>query len=114
MSRHYFVYILSSLSAVLYVGVTNSLLHRMQQHRLRAIPGFTARYRVTRLAHCEETSDVQAAIAREKQITAWSRCKKVALIETGNPTWKDLAVEWFEGAVEGSQMQLLDPSRCSG
>jgi putative endonuclease len=70
MSRQYHVYILSSLSGVLYVGVTSSLLHRMQQHRSRAIPGFTARYRVTRLVHCEETTDAYAAIAREKQIKA--------------------------------------------
>jgi putative endonuclease len=95
MSHHYHVYILSSVSGVLFVGVTNSLLHRMQQHRSHAIPGFTARYRVTPLVHCEETIDVQAAIAREKQIKAWSRSKKLALIESSNPTWRDLAAEWF-------------------
>ena len=97
MSRQYHVYILSSVSGVLYVGVTSSLMHRLQQHRSHAIPGFTARYNVTRLMHCEETTDVQAALAREKQIKAWSRSKKVALIEGGNPTWRDLAAEWFGG-----------------
>ena len=101
MPRRYHVYILSSLSGVLYVGVTNSLLHRMRQHRSLAMPGFTARNRVTRLVHCEETTDVRAAIEREKQIKGWSRGKKVALIEAGNPTWRDLAAEWFDGREPG-------------
>jgi putative endonuclease len=51
---------------------------------------------LTWLAYYEETSDVRFAIEREKQIKSWRRCKKVALIETVNPHWKDMALEWFE------------------
>jgi putative endonuclease len=90
------VYILASKSRVLYVGVTSDLISRLHQHRNHAVAGFTARYRVTRLVHFEQTDDVHAAIAREKQIKGWRRSKKVALIEAGNPTWADLGVGWFE------------------
>jgi putative endonuclease len=58
--------------------------------------GFTCAYRVNRLVHFEQTSDVAAAIAREKQIKAWTRAKKVALIELTNATWEDLSNEWYD------------------
>ena len=67
----------------------------MVDHRESRVPGFTSRYRIHRLVHVETFRDVRAAIAREKQIKAWSREKKVALIEAGNPTWGDLAQGWF-------------------
>src|SRR5207253_2031823 len=95
MPRLYHVYILASRTRVLYVGVTGHLLHRLHQHRTRASPGFTSRYRATRLVHLEETDDVAAALAREKQIKGWLRKKKIALIETSNPAWDDLAEAWF-------------------
>lgn len=66
--HQYYVYILTNRSGTLYVGVTNDLERRMYEHKNRLLPGFTSRYNVTRLAHFEETSDVEAAIAREKQI----------------------------------------------
>ena len=59
-------------------------------------PQFTRKYRITRLVHCEETNNVRAAIAREKQIKGWDRAKKVALIEASNPSWDDLAAHWDE------------------
>lgn len=96
MTRTYHVYILSSRSRVLYVGVTGDLLRRIFEHRTHAVPGHTERYRITRLVHFEETNDVLAAIAREKQIKGWRRDKKTALIEAGNPIWADLAADWFQ------------------
>jgi putative endonuclease len=95
MDRTYFVYILASRSRSLYVGVTNDLLGRVQQHRERVVPGFTAQYRVHRLVHYESSTDIHAAIRREKQIKGWRREKKVALIEQTNPTWEDLVGKVF-------------------
>ena len=95
MTKTYAVYIIASRSHALYVGVTGDLLRRMFEHRTHAVPGHTSRYRITRLVHFEQTSDVHAALAREKEIKDWRRSKKVALIEADNPTWEDLAAEWF-------------------
>ncbi len=93
--RQYWVYILASRSRRLYVGVTNNLLRRVIQHRLKAPKSFTARYDITRLVYAECTGSIRAAIAREKQIKGWSRAKKLALIGGQNPGFVDLAQEWF-------------------
>jgi putative endonuclease len=93
--RLYHVYILASRSRVLYTGVTGNLEQRIRDHKQRAIPGFTAKYNVTRLVYCESFHDVRSAIAREKQIKGWSRGKRIALIESQNPVWTDLAVDWL-------------------
>ncbi len=90
MQGSYFVYILASRSRFLYVGVTNNLERRMYEHLEGQSPCFTKKYRVTRLVYFEETTDVMAAIEREKQIKSWRRSKKVALIESVNPKWQDL------------------------
>lgn len=92
--RHFYVYIMASPSRTLYVGMTNDLARRVYEHKHKLIAGFTARYNVTELVHFEETSDVHAAIAREKQIKGWTRVKKVALIEATNPQWRDLSADW--------------------
>ena len=91
----YYVYILASPSRTLYVGVTNHLERRIRQHRAGESE-FTARYNITRLVHYEVTNSVTVAvaIAREKEIKAWRRAKKVALIEQDNPAWDDLAAKW--------------------
>jgi putative endonuclease len=94
--RMFWIYIVASRSGVLYVGVTNDLLRRMQAHKTHEVPGFTANYRVDRLVHCEETDDIEDAIAREKEIKGWRRSKKVELIEMANPTWTDLSEGWFD------------------
>ncbi len=86
------MYMLASRSRNLYVGVTNDLGRRMNEHRLGVVPGFTTRYRIFRLVHFELFGDIRAAIAREKEIKGWRREKKVWLIKRGNPTWEDLAV----------------------
>jgi putative endonuclease len=89
--RTFYVYILASRSRVLYVGVTNNLVRRMNEHRHGSLPSFTARYRVTRLVYFEEFANIRAAIAREKEIKGWVRRRKVRLIERRNPTWEDLS-----------------------
>jgi putative endonuclease len=81
---------MSNRSKTLYTGVTNNLERRVYEHKSKLIPGFTAKYNLTVVVYYEETSDVQSAIAREKTIEGWVRAKKIALIESVNPTWKDL------------------------
>jgi len=90
-SRHYYVYIMSNRSKTIYTGVTNNLERRVYQHKSKQIQGFTAKYNLTRLVYYEETADVISAISREKTIKGWLRAKKIALIESVNPSWNDLA-----------------------
>jgi putative endonuclease len=92
--RAYHVYILSSLSRCIYIGVTSDLRRRLAQHKRGAIPGFTKQYRVTRLVHFEEYESVTTAITREKQLKRWPRARKNRLIERDNPSWDDLAASW--------------------
>ena len=94
MSKQYYVYIMASKSRVLYVGVTNNLLRRVEQHKQKVVEGFTRKYNVTRLVYYEMTNDVRAALTREKQIKSWRRSKKIELIESVNPVWNDLSEEW--------------------
>lgn len=95
MTKTFHVYILASRSRALYIGVTSDLMGRVFQHREHLIPGHTSRYRITRLVHYEATEDAYAAISREKQIKGWQREKKLELIQTSNPTWEDLAADWY-------------------
>lgn len=111
MRREYFVYILTNRSHTLYVGVTNNLEHRVFQHKQKLVPGFTSKYNVDRLVYYESTSDVFAAIAREKEIKGWVRAKKLALITEFNPTWRDLAADLLAREVIGDDG---DPSLRSG
>ena len=89
--KTYHVYIMASASRVLYTGVTNNLARRASEHKEKRIPGFSARYRVSELVYFEAFGDIRVAIAREKQIKGWLRARKIALIETLNPQWKDLS-----------------------
>jgi putative endonuclease len=82
-----------SMNCVVYIGMTNDLARRISEHRAGEIQGFTADYRCGKPIHHEHRTGVQNAIAREKQLKIWSRAKKVALIATLNPRWKDLAPE---------------------
>ena len=90
----YYVYILSSNSGTLYVGVTNDLERRVHEHKLKKIPGFTRRYNVTRLVYYEEFDDIEMAIKREKVIKGWKRKRKIELINSFNFKWVDLAEGW--------------------
>ena len=93
MDRQPSVYILASRRhGTLYIGVTSNLIARLHQHRTGSSPGFSSRYRVHRLVYFEFADSMAAAIAREKQLKAWKRDWKIALIETDNPFWEDKAV----------------------
>jgi putative endonuclease len=93
--KRYYVYILSSLSGTLYIGVTSNLERRVWQHKEHVSEGFTADYDVDRLVYWEVYDIVGRAITREKQLKGWRREKKIKLIEKANPQWKDLAAEWY-------------------
>ena len=88
----YYVYILSNRTGTtIYVGVTGDLIRRVYEHKHHMDKGsFTDKYDVTRLVYFEATSDVRAAIAREKQIKGWNRARKNKLVATMNPKWEDL------------------------
>jgi len=89
--KNYYVYIMSGHNRRLYVGVTNDLERRVQQHKSKLIAGFTSRYNLTMLVYYERFSNVNDAIAREKHIKEWTRARKLNLIEAANPGWQDLA-----------------------
>ena len=86
---------MTNKSKTLYTGVTNDLQRRVFEHKRLMVRGFTKKYRITKLVYFETGSDIKAAIYREKQIKGWLRKKKIALIESVNPEWKDLSEEWF-------------------
>jgi putative endonuclease len=93
MEKVFHVYMLAGKSGVLYTGVTSNLVGRVHQHKQGRIPGFTQKYKVGRLVWFEAHGRAVSAIEREKEIKAWRRAKKVALIERMNPQWKDLSGE---------------------
>ena len=108
MGRDYnfWVYIVTHVhDSVLYIGITNDLARRVSEHRSGEVPGFTSSYRCRKLIYYEHCMDVQDAIAREKQLKKWSRQKKVALIATLNPCWKDLAPEVIGEEQEMSRLR---------
>ena len=87
-----YVYIMASRrNGTLYVGVTNDLERRVAEHKAGLVPGFTEKYNVKTLVRCEEFSGITEALQREKQLKNWRRAWKIALIETANPEWRDLA-----------------------
>lgn len=89
----YYVYILSNkTNKVLYIGVTNDLVRRIYEHKNKIVEGFTAKYAVNKLVYFETITDIQSAIAREKQLKGWRRNKKNALIETINPVWEEIEI----------------------
>ena len=87
-----FVYILTNKSnSVLYIGTTNDIKRRLDEHRSREIEGFTKKYNVFKPVYCEEIKNPEDAIKREKQLKKWTRLKKTELIESSNPEWNDLS-----------------------
>jgi putative endonuclease len=100
--KSYFVYIITNKSNnVLYIGVTNNLARRVLEHKSKTIPGFSAKYNLTKLVYFEEFSSKDDAISNEKKLKGWLRKKKLELIESRNPNWADLSLG-------------TDPSLCSG
>jgi len=98
VKRHeYAVYILTNKSnTVFYVGVTSDLTGRVYEHKHMVNDGFTAKYKCNRLVYYEEYQWIQDAIAREKQLKAGSRQKKIDLIVAENPSWADLSESWYD------------------
>ena len=94
-NRTYYVYIMASRSKTLYIGVTNNLERRVSEHKTGMFKGFTQRYNINRLVYYEEFDTVQVAIQREKQLKAWLRRKKLALVDSVNPEWDDMAEHWY-------------------
>jgi len=95
MHKEYYVCIMTNKSRTLYTGVTNDLMRGVDEHKNKLLPGFTSRYNIQYLVYYESTPGIHVALAREKQIKGWLRAKKIALIDSMNPAWKDLAEEWF-------------------
>lgn len=90
----YHVYIMSSHSRTLYIGVTNHLARRVHEHKEGGGSNFTTRYKVDQLVYCETFEQIRDAILREKQLKGWTRAKKITLIESLNPEWKDLSIHF--------------------
>ena len=112
-TRTYYVYIMASRSRVLYIGVTNDIVRRVWQHRQRSIKGFSRKYNTTRLVYLEQAENSTAAIAREKVLKGWLRTRKVALIESLNPSWDDLAESWFSESSTPPSGQGSFAARCA-
>ncbi|KIU48860.1 MULTISPECIES: GIY-YIG nuclease family protein [Bradyrhizobium] len=90
-TRSFYVYILASrIGGTLHIGVTNDLIRRVGEHKLKLVEGFTGKYGVVRLVYFEIFDDPENAIRREKRLKKWNRAWKIRLIEEGNPNWEDL------------------------
>ena len=93
--KKYYVYVLASqINGTLYIGVTNDLKRRIEEHKSGLIPGFTSKYKTTLLVYFEESNSATEAIAREKQLKNWHRLWKLNLINEANPEWKDLSEDF--------------------
>ncbi len=93
--KYYYVYIMTNRKrGVLYTGITNNLERRVREHKEKVNSGFASKYHCTKLVYYDSSADVRGAIEREKQIKGWLRSKKIALIESENPEWRDLCEEW--------------------
>jgi putative endonuclease len=95
-SRTYYIYILTNKSGTLYTGVTGNLKKRLWQHKTKDVEGFTKKYNIDRLIYYETFRNVWSAIAREKQIKGWVRRRKLELIASMNPEWRDLSDGWYD------------------
>jgi len=96
MVPQYFGYIMASYRKTLYVGVTNDLEGRVAEHKSGSLPRFARRYNIRKLVYFEDTTDVRAAIEREKEIKGWVRAKKIVLVDSANPEWLGLSEAWLE------------------
>jgi putative endonuclease len=102
---------MSNSSKMLYVGVTNDVEARAFQHKSKEVLGFTKKYNLHKLVYFESFGNVNEAIHREKQIKGWLRCKKVALIESVNAEWRDLAEDHFKSATRFTAMSSTSSKR---
>ena len=96
MYKTYYTYIMSSNNnTAIYIGITNNLERRVSEHKSGIIPGFTQKYNCKKLVYYESFSDIEQAVAREKQLKGWVRRKKDALIDSVNPGREDLSERWL-------------------
>lgn len=94
MEKNGYVYIMTNKNnTVLYTGVTSDLMNRVHEHKQKLVEGFTKKYNINKLIYYEAFDEIFEAIVREKQIKGWIRKKKIDLIESMNPEWKDLYEE---------------------
>ena len=84
---------MSSISKVIYIGVTNNIQRRIYEHKCKLVEGFSSKYNCTQLVYFEEYNDIHEAIEREKQLKKWNRTKKMNIISIKNPKWIDLSIE---------------------
>ena len=102
-SKNYYIYIMTNFTnTTFYIGVTSNLIKRVYEHKNKAIEGFTSKYNLNKLIYFEETSDIDSAITREKQLKNWHREWKINLIKKENPKFTDL------------YLTLTDPETSSG
>jgi putative endonuclease len=93
--KTYYVYILASeRNGTLYIGVTNNLLRRVCEHKQKEVEGFTKKYNVSKLVYFESTENIESAIGREKVLKHWNRQWKLSLIDSINPNWNDLSLDF--------------------
>jgi len=93
--KTYYIYLMTNWNhRVMYVGVTNDLVRRVYEHKNKLMEGFTSRYNINKLVYFENTEDIHAALAREKEIKRWRREKKDALVHALNSDWRDLSEDF--------------------
>lgn len=107
------VYVLASKSGTLYIGVTSDLFRRVLQHGAGIRCGFASKYSCNRLVYREGFRTIVDAIAREKELKGWTRAKKIALIETNNPEWRDFA-EWWGRPMLHAPERIADQENIQG
>lgn len=93
-SHNYYIYILSSITGTLYIGVTNNLERRISEHKQGLVEGYTKKYGCNKLVYYEWYTNIKEAIDREKQLKKWNRQKKEFLIKSNNSHWVDIANSW--------------------
>ena len=108
MNNQYYTYIMSNASGTLYTGMTNNIKNRIWQHKTKTADGFTKRYNITQLVWYYVFRTPGEAIQMEKRIKGWVREKKLDLIKSINPGWKDLSCGWFENVAVGHSEKRED------
>ena len=97
---------MASVSSVIYIGVTNDLIRRVEEHKNEVVDGFSKKYKTKKLVYYEYFNQINDAIRREKEIKGWRREKKIALIEKTNPRWKVLYDELTDRDPSSAQASL--------
>jgi putative endonuclease len=109
--KEMWVYIMANRSRTLYVGVTNDITRRVWEHKHMQIDGFTRRYLIDRLVYYESAPGPETAIVREKQLKGWLRRRKVSLIESVNPKWRDLSLDFLDIRPAVSPKEVIQQER---